>query len=320
VTYKCNSKCRYCNIWRDGSLKNVNQAKHSDVKQNIRDLKKIGVKLIDFTGGEPLLNNELPQMLQFTKEQGFFVKLSTNGLLYSDRADEIKGNVDRIYFSLDTTSRNDYNKIRGVDGFDKVIEGIEVAKILNQEICLLYTATNENIKNIEKLVDFCQKKKVMIYIHPCFSYFGNKALGEEYVKTIKKYFWKPYVRMNLNHMNLHYRGGNSVSHPLCKVGKASFDISPDNCVLIPCFQNQQDKIPINGDLFSLYNSDRWKEAFRNGGRYPFCEHCSIECNFGFSYWNRLVENIFLQNLSYIKNVMVYRTVKKDLKKYKRNKE
>ena len=314
VTYRCNSKCEYCNIWRDASHKDVKQARFSDAKQNIRDLKGIGVKLIDFTGGEPLLNNELPQMLQTAKGHGFFVKLSTNGLLYPEKADEIQGNVDRVYFSLDTTSRNDYKKIRGIDGFDKVVESIDVAKVLNQEVCLLYTVANENIKNISGLVDFCQKNKVMMYVHPCFSYFGNESLSEEHISTIKKYFWKPYVRMNLNHMNFHYKGGNSVSDPLCKAGKASFDISPDNCILIPCFQNQQEKIPINGDLFSLYNSVRWKEAFSVAGRYPFCEHCTIECNFGFSYWNRLWENIFLQNLSYIKNAMVYRTLQRDQKK------
>jgi hypothetical protein len=84
--------------------------------------------------------------------------------------------------------------------------------------------------------------------------------------------------------------------------------------LVPCFQNQQEKIPINGDLFSLYNSVSWKETFSVVGRYPFCEHCTIECNFGFSYWNRLRENILLQNLSYLKNVMVYRTLQRDLKK------
>jgi MoaA/NifB/PqqE/SkfB family radical SAM enzyme len=274
--------------------------------------------LIDFTGGEPLLNKELPEMLQTAKENGFFVNLSTNCLLYPEKADEIKGNVDHLYFSLDTTSRQDYQKIRGSDGFYKVMESIDIAKALDQNVCLLYTVTNENITNIAELVEFSRKNKVMLYIKPCFSYFGNDALIEEHIKTIKKYFWKPYVRMSLTHMNFHYHGGNSTSNPRCKTGKATFDISPDNCVLIPCFQNQQQKLPLNGNLFSVYNSSRWNEAFSNVGRYPFCEHCSIECNFGLSYWNRLSENFFLQNLSFLKYAMVHRTIRND--ETKRNNE
>jgi len=310
VTYKCNSKCEYCNIWRDKSIKDVGHARFSDAKQNIKDMKKIGVKLIDFTGGEPLLNKELPQMLQAAKEHGFFVKLSTNGLLYPEKADEIIGNVDRVYFSLDTTTQEDYKKIRGIDGFDKVIESIDVAKALNQEICLLYTVTNENIQNMPELVEFCRKSKIMMYVHPCFSYFGNDALSEEHIQYIKKFFWKPYIRMNLPHMNFHYKGGNSISKPICKAGKASFDISPDNCILAPCFQKQQQKIPINQNLFSIYNSPIWDETFTMAGKYPFCDHCSIECNFGLSYWNRLSEGFILQNLSFLKNAIVYRTIRK----------
>ena len=272
--------------------------------------------MIDFTGGEPLLNEELPQMLQTAKEQRLRVNLSTNGLLYPEKADEFKGNVDNLYFSLDTLSREDYHKIRGTDGFDKVLESIEIAKGLDQNVNLLYTVTNENIKNIADLVEFSKKNKVILYIKPCFSYFGNEALAEEHIKTITKYFWKPYVRMSLTHMNFHYHGGNSISHPRCKTGKATFDISPNNCILVPCFQNQQQKLPLHGDLFSVYNSSKWNEAFSKVGRYPFCEHCSIECNFGLLYWNRLSENFFLQNLSFLKYAMVHWTIKKDKRKKK----
>jgi MoaA/NifB/PqqE/SkfB family radical SAM enzyme len=311
VTYKCNSQCKYCNIWRNPKLKDIRQARFSEAEQNIKDLKKIGVKLIDFTGGEPLLNKELPQMLQTAKEQGLIVNLSTNGLLYPEKVDEINGNVDNLFFSLDTLSREDYKNIRGIDGFDKVMESIEIAKSKDQNVCLLYTVTNQNIRYINDLTEFCRKNKIRLYIKPCFSYFGNEALNKEHVKTIIKYFWKPYVNMSLTHMNFHYHGGNKIDHPRCKTGRVTFDISPDNCILIPCFQNQQQKISIQGELFSVYNSLKWNEAFSNAGRYLFCEHCSIECNFGLSYRNRLFEHFFLQNLTFLKYAIVHLSIKRD---------
>jgi MoaA/NifB/PqqE/SkfB family radical SAM enzyme len=316
VTYKCNSQCGYCNIWRNPALNDIRQARFIDAEQNIKDLKRIGVKLIDFTGGEPLLNNDLPQMLQTAKEQGLSVNLSTNCLLYPEKADELKGNVDNLFFSLDTLSHEEYQKIRGIDGFDKVMESIEIAKGMNQNVCLLYTVTNENIKNIASLIEFSRKNKIRLYIKPCFSYFGNEALDKEHIKTITKYFWKPYIRMSLTHMNFHFHGGNTILHPSCKTGIATFDISPDNCILVPCFQNQKQKLPLHGDLFSLYNSSNWIEAFSNVGRYPFCEHCSIECNFGLSYWNRLSEHFFLQNLTFLKYEIVHWSIQKDKSKKK----
>ena len=64
VTYRCNAKCSFCDIWERPSpyvnLKNV--------KENLKDLKRLGVQVIDFTGGEPLLHRELPLFLDYAKE------------------------------------------------------------------------------------------------------------------------------------------------------------------------------------------------------------------------------------------------------------
>ena len=300
VTYRCNSKCEFCKIWRDTNLQSLSDAKVSDVKKNLDDLKKMGVKIIDFTGGEPLLNRDLPQILSYAKELGFFIKLSTNGLLYPERAKELKDLPNRIYFSLDTINQDEYRKIRGVEGFDILLESIEIAKKLGQEICLLYTVTDENIKNIENIVNFCQKNKTTLYIHPCFRYFDNKELDKKNISIIKKFFWKPYVRMSLPQLEFHYRGGNEPKNPSCRVGISTIDISPDNCLTIPCFHKNVKKVKINGNLYSIYNFSEWNDLFKMAGRYDFCKNCTIDCYFGLSYRDRLLHYFFKQNLSYFK--------------------
>lgn len=301
TTYKCNSKCEFCKIWQDTSLREFPDAKYKDAKNNLDDLKKIGVRFIDFTGGEPLLNKDLPQILGHAKNLDFFIKLSTNGLIYPDKADEIKDLPTRIYFSLDTTDSDEYKKIRGIDGFYKVLESIEVAKKYNQEICLFYTVTDENIQNINEVVDFAQKNKTTLYIHPCFNYFGNKELAKVNIKTIEKFFWEPYIRMSLPQLKFHYTGGNNTSKPSCLVGKSTIDIGPDDCLTIPCFHRYIKRVKIKGNLYSLYNSFQWDEFFKNAGRYDFCSHCTIDCYFGLSYSDRVLRYFFRQNLSHLKN-------------------
>lgn len=303
LTYKCNSKCEFCRIWQDKSLQNISNAKFSDVKKNLEDLKEIGVKMIDFTGGEPLLNKELPDILSYAKNLGFFVKLSTNGYLYPEKAEEIKNLPSRIYFSFDTTSSEEYNKIRGLDGYGRVIESIKLAKDIKQDICLVYTATDETIKNISNIVNFCKKNKVTVYIHPCFSYFGNKRMHEKHINTIKKYFWHPYVRMNLPDLDFHFKGGNNIYKPRCKAGKSTIDISPDNCLTIPCFHRSIKKIQINDCLLSIYKSKKCNDLFKNAGRYEFCNNCTIDCYFGLSYMDKIGRYFIKQNLSFLKNLV-----------------
>lgn len=303
VTYRCNSKCEFCNFWRDENLKNIPDAKFTDVKKNLDDLKEIGVKFIDFTGGEPLLNEELPQILSYAKKLGFFVKLSTNGLLYPKKSAESNGLPSRIYFSLDTTSREEYNKIRGIDGFNKVVESIRIAKELNQDTCLLYTVTDENIKNISDMAYFAKKNKITLYIHPCFSYFDNKPLNQKNIETIKKYFWYPYVRMSLPQLDFHKKGGNNILKPNCKVGFSTIDIGPDNCLTIPCLHKHIKKIKIDGNLLSLYQSKEWSDLFKDAGKYEFCRNCTIDCYFGMAYLDRVLRYPIKQNLTSLKNIV-----------------
>jgi len=259
--------------------------------------------MIDFTGGEPLLNKDLPQILSYAKQLGFFIKLATNGLLYPEKAEELRRLPSRVYISFDTTSAEEYEKIRGVDGYHKIIESIQVVKSLHQDLCLFSTVTDENIKNISNIVKFAQENKVVVFFHPCFSYFENTPLAKENIKILKKYFRHPYVRMNLPQLAFHQNGGNDIRHPTCKVGKSTIDIGPDNCLTIPCFHKHFTRVKINKNLFSLFNSGEWIRMFENAGRYEFCQHCSIDCYFGLSYWDRVGRYFFQQNLSYFKDLL-----------------
>ncbi|MCU0353574.1 MAG: radical SAM protein, partial [Cytophagales bacterium] len=52
LTYRCNATCGFCDIWERPSP----YATPENVLKNLTDLKRLGVKVIDFTGGEPLLH------------------------------------------------------------------------------------------------------------------------------------------------------------------------------------------------------------------------------------------------------------------------
>lgn len=300
VTYRCNSKCQFCNFWQDKKLLGAPDAKLSDVKRNLGDLRRMGVSVVDFIGGEPLLHKEIPEMLSYAKNLRFFVKLSTNGILYETRAHELKGKISRIYVSLDTTDANEYSIIRGTDGYDQLLSSIKCAKEMNQDICLMCTFTNETINNIEQIASFAKEYRVNVFFHPCFSYFGNRPLNREHIKTIKKYFWHPYIRMSLTDLDFFYNGGNDINKPYCLAGKSTIDIGPSNDLLIPCLHKCEHTIKLNGNLSSLFFSKDWSSYYKDAGRMEFCEHCSIDCYFGLSYWDKLHYGFFKANLSLFK--------------------
>ena len=109
VTYRCNAKCGFCDIWEKPSPLITLE----DVEKNLKDLKKLGVKVIDFTGGEPLLHTQLKDFLQIAKDNRFLTTVTTNGLLYPKRAGELKGLIDMLHFSLDSSIAEEHDKMRG---------------------------------------------------------------------------------------------------------------------------------------------------------------------------------------------------------------
>jgi hypothetical protein len=109
--------------------------------------------------------------------------------------------------------------------------------------------------------------------------------------------------MSLPDLDFHYSGGNDINNPRCKVGKSTIDISPDDCLTIPCFHRFIKKVNINGKLFSLYNSPEWKKLFNDAGEYEFCKNCTIDCYFGMSYLDKIDHHFFKQNLTFLKNLI-----------------
>ena len=91
LTYRCNARCHFCDIW---ALDPKEEAEFETIKKNLHDLKRLGVKYIDFTGGEPLLKADAPRIYAEAKRLGFYTSMTTNTILYPKRAREMQGLVD----------------------------------------------------------------------------------------------------------------------------------------------------------------------------------------------------------------------------------
>src|SRR3989338_660286 len=127
VTLRCNDTCEFCSIWgRENPAFDKSSADESgDAGKELFKLKTEGIKHINITGGEPLLREDLPEILKIAKELGFKIELTTNGILYSEKAGLMGGLVDRLFFSLDYPIASEHDRSRGVECFHLVIQAIK---------------------------------------------------------------------------------------------------------------------------------------------------------------------------------------------------
>jgi MoaA/NifB/PqqE/SkfB family radical SAM enzyme len=155
VTLNCNSKCSYCDIWR---IKNDFQEISLDKFDSIfRSLKKLGVRLVSLSGGEPLMRNDLDEVIALAKSYGMVVHVSTNGILLTkERALRLAvAGVDSLILSLDTLDPEVFEKHRGVP-FKLVERAIQSLSYISKEYPDLWAAINCVITrhNIGTLVPF----------------------------------------------------------------------------------------------------------------------------------------------------------------------
>ena len=148
----CNLKCRYCYINPDQhgtemlSLATI-EAWLTTLSQDSRDTNLI------LLGGEPTLHPDLAQIVKIARNQNYkSVTIDTNGYLLNDILDKVTpSEVDTFSFSLDGSSAETNDPIRGEGSFDRCVSGIVAAKKRGFGASLIYTVSAENIDDLESM-------------------------------------------------------------------------------------------------------------------------------------------------------------------------
>jgi MoaA/NifB/PqqE/SkfB family radical SAM enzyme len=277
LTYRCNATCDFCDIWEKPSQ----YVELQQFKKNLTELKKLKVKVIDFTGGEPLLHRGLGEMLSLAKENGFLTTVTTNCLLYPKRATELRGKIDMLHFSMDFSTAEKHNKSRGVDCFNHIIKSIELAKSLGERPDILLTVHEENIEEIEEIYKkFCLPNKFVLILNPIFSYNKiDEHGGLNAVHFEKLRFWakKKYVFLNEAFMKLREDGGNQIDNPICKASSSTVVITPGNKLSLPCYHLSEKELSLKDGLERAYQSPEAKGIRIKEGKLKACQGCEVNC-------------------------------------------
>jgi len=157
VTRECNLHCIYCSEVGDIPTPSIEKIKHMINNLN-------GVQRVIITGGEPLMRNDLDQIIKYCKQMNFdVISLATNGVLLSPEFIENIGSfVDYVDITIDG-SRNVHNKMRG--SYDTIINGILTLRTHNIPFSVVTVLYRENMHNILftcQIADILGAKKLKI--------------------------------------------------------------------------------------------------------------------------------------------------------------
>lgn len=154
VTEGCNLKCVTCSYRQalPGELS------FEEIKNLAGTLAKFGLKHIVYSGGEPLLRRDFPEICRVFAGHGVKQTLLTNGLLLEKRIDDIKQYFTEIIVSMDGANPDTHNRIRGVNSFEIILRGI--AKTLTGEnkpvVSVRTVLQKQNFRELEGLIELAK--------------------------------------------------------------------------------------------------------------------------------------------------------------------
>ncbi|MEM0123680.1 MAG: radical SAM protein [Conexivisphaerales archaeon] len=200
VTFRCNSRCVYCDYWKSDSpeLNTENALKVVD------RMSESGISMLAISGGEPLLRNDLNQLLKRARDLGVINTLNTSGLIIKEQlAFELAKYVDAITISIDGPPEV-HDKQRGIKGaFERSVRALALYKSAGIRVGINMVLTDlnkdlvmETYNLLEDYIDFMTvqpvnpplkngiSEKTISDLH---SIKGKLFLPESYIEYMKEY-------------------------------------------------------------------------------------------------------------------------------------
>jgi Fe-coproporphyrin III synthase len=171
---RCNLTCKHCySISADKDF--AGELSTEEVFGVMADLKGFGVPVLILSGGEPLLRPDIFEISHRAKSMGFYVGLSTNGTLITERNLEAIAGVgyDYVGVSIDGLRDTHDRFRRKVGAFDASIHGIELCRAAGIKVGLRFTMTQDNAQELPQLLELLDAHDIDKFYLSHLNYAGR---------------------------------------------------------------------------------------------------------------------------------------------------
>jgi len=268
LTYRCNNHCLHC-------YNEASRAKNEyTTGQWFRVLDKvwaIGIPHVVFTGGEPTLRSDLPELVAYAQQLGLVTGLNTNGRRLADRAftqQLVEAGLDHAQITLESHDATIHERIVAAPGaWQDTINGIRNALETYLFVMTNTTLLKDNSASLAQTLEFLKELGVPTIglnglIHSGRGAHNSQALREDELPALleiakahaaesgQRLIWytpTQYCRFNPIESGLGVKGCTAARYNMC--------VEPDGSVL-PCQSYYQSLGNILTDAWpSIWESD-----------------------------------------------------------------
>ena len=166
LTNRCNVNCIYCH--HDGMRSSKNEMTPDEIYKICQIAKRIGVRKIRLSGGEPLIRKDIVEIVSKISSIGFNdISITTNGILLEKYAKDLKeAGLDRVNVSLDTLNPETYEFITKKDYLEAakkgILKSVEVGLYPVKINMVIMRDINEH--EIKDMFNFCKDNNMVLQL------------------------------------------------------------------------------------------------------------------------------------------------------------
>ena len=179
---RCNLKCVHCYA-QSKDIEYKDELTTAQGKELIDDLAQFGAPVILFSGGEPTMRKDLPELALYARSKGMRAVISTNGTLIDKKMAKVLKDIGLSYVGVSLDGMKETNdKFRGVKGaFDAALNGMRNCLAEGVKVGLRFTINKKNVKDIPAIFDLLEKEKIprVCFYHLVYSGRGSKMVEDE---------------------------------------------------------------------------------------------------------------------------------------------
>jgi 12,18-didecarboxysiroheme deacetylase len=182
MTRQCNLKCVHC--YAHAKVNPMeNELTTAEGKALIDDLSAFGAPVMLFSGGEPLLRPDLPELARYAVSKGMRAVISTNGTLITREKARVFKEIGLSYVGISLDGLREVNdRFRGVDGaFAQALEGIRNCRDAGIKVGLRFTVNKRNADQVGPIFDLLEAEQIprVCFYHLVYAGRGSQLMEED---------------------------------------------------------------------------------------------------------------------------------------------
>ncbi|RJR30445.1 MAG: radical SAM protein [Desulfobacteraceae bacterium] len=304
VTNSCTMECKHCSSSSIKVGKGIpNHMPITVVNRIVQEFADSGGKILQISGGEPLVYPYLRELCKHARDLRLEVRLYTSGIRCDDgmhlkeivksQIEDLRSQgVERIVFNLEGSTPTTHERVTGVKGSHQlVLNGIRNAKKAGMWTGVHFVPMKPNAREFPSVIQLCDSLGVDEVAILRFVPQGRGKENQSYLELAPKefnMFLKSILHLKNEYPEMNIRAGcpmdflsfydHRIKPHHCKAGLSTCVISPQGDVL-PCPGFKNSSVFRAGNIYRESLADIWTRGFESLrgldiSSIEYCRNCS----------------------------------------------